>query len=127
VGWKQLECGDLWLGLFGHKRCRLQTSLGFNEAALILEIIPLMTLYMSVGPWARTYVRSVHTHVSSVGMPISVLAEDAGGSVCVYAGVRVHAGGGRQYAYDVFGCDRLCWQMWEHLGCCAGRPWCDCV
>lgn len=77
MGW-----GSLWLGPSGHKRCWLQTSLGFSETDLTLETVPLMTLYMSVRPWARTYVHSVHTHVSYVGMPISVLAEDAGGSVC---------------------------------------------
>lgn len=83
-----------------------------------------MTLYMSVGPWARTLCAQC-TYVCQLlaytGMPISVLAEDAGASV--YGCVQVE--GGRECACDVCGCERLCWQMWEHLGCCAGRPWCD--
>lgn len=63
-------------------------------------------------------------HVSRVGMAIRVLAENGGGNVCLGTGV---SGGGRQLAGECM------WLLASVLadvgapGCCAGRPWCDCV
>lgn len=84
--------------------------------------------HTSVKPWGKTHVHSVCAQSTCSSQPCGyaylcwlrmVVGMCARAPVC--------AGGGRQRACDVCGCERLCWQLWEHLGCRAGRPWCDCV
>lgn len=81
-----------WLGLSRDKGCQLQTSLGFSESAPTLEIGTADSAVHKCQTHGLEHmctvpVRSAHTQVSYVGVPVSVLAENAGGNVWPGMGV----------------------------------------